>query len=253
MIRLISLLLISGLTSFAAVGSWNGVAFTAWNDVAQTAWNGSGVSCASGTSYLIQQNFEGTGYDHSEVWNEGSNPDEDYTTAPAPLEGSQSIFFRAVTTSVRTFSPTFAAQSTAEAYFLYRPTTIGLGGDTIFLFRNNGGSVTTLQIDIDATGHLRCDDGTITSNYTDDAAAVGTTWHVWLRYVKGTGINAQYSVAFSSDGVRPTSGTAKFSSTSIGVSTVDTDQLRMSAESGTCAWIGDKVRVANTTIGNNPS
>ena len=32
----------------AAVGSWNGVAFTAWNGIAQTAWNGTGISCASG-------------------------------------------------------------------------------------------------------------------------------------------------------------------------------------------------------------
>jgi hypothetical protein len=31
----------------AAVGSWNGVAFTALNGVAQTGWNGTAISCAS--------------------------------------------------------------------------------------------------------------------------------------------------------------------------------------------------------------
>lgn len=34
--------------AFAAVGSWNGVAFTGWNGVAQTSWNGTAISCAAG-------------------------------------------------------------------------------------------------------------------------------------------------------------------------------------------------------------
>lgn len=37
----------------AAVGSWNGVAFTGWNGVAQTSWNGTSISCASGASPLL--------------------------------------------------------------------------------------------------------------------------------------------------------------------------------------------------------
>lgn len=41
-------LLLSFVQAFAAVGSWNGVAFTAWNGVAQTGWNGTSVSCAGG-------------------------------------------------------------------------------------------------------------------------------------------------------------------------------------------------------------
>lgn len=43
---ILSLLLVPSL--FAAVGSWNGVAFTHWNGIAQTAWNGTAISCAGG-------------------------------------------------------------------------------------------------------------------------------------------------------------------------------------------------------------
>lgn len=47
--------------ALAAVGSWNGVAFTAWNGVAQTSWNGTGISCAGGgggPTLVASDNFD---------------------------------------------------------------------------------------------------------------------------------------------------------------------------------------------------
>jgi hypothetical protein len=38
----------TGIVTRAAVGDWNGIAFTALNGIAQTSWNGTGISCASG-------------------------------------------------------------------------------------------------------------------------------------------------------------------------------------------------------------
>lgn len=42
------MLLTLTIPSWAASGSWNGVAFTEWNGIAQTGWNGTGISCAGG-------------------------------------------------------------------------------------------------------------------------------------------------------------------------------------------------------------
>lgn len=214
-------------------------------------------AAAASITYDINQNFEGSGggatddgYDNSEVWFEANNPDEDYTTSPAPLKGSQSIYFRDVTTGVRAFSPVFTARGDCWMYIEYRPTVIAVG-DTIALYRNNSGNVTLVQIDVDATGHLRCDDGTLTSSYTTDAATTGTTWYIWLHYVKGTGANAQYSIGFSSDGTRTTAGN-KFTSMANGVSTLDADQIRLSSESGSCAWIGDRCLSSASIIPDNP-
>lgn len=49
--KIITLLCLLPCPLFAAVGSWNGVAFTGWNGVAQTSWNGTGVSCAGGSDF----------------------------------------------------------------------------------------------------------------------------------------------------------------------------------------------------------
>lgn len=42
----ILLLILFSVSTFAATGSWNGIAFSAWNGVAQTGWNGTSISCA---------------------------------------------------------------------------------------------------------------------------------------------------------------------------------------------------------------
>jgi hypothetical protein len=83
--------------------------------------------------------------------------------------------------------------------------------------------------------------------------STGTTYHVWVHYVKGSGSNAQSSVGFSTDGTRPTSGN-KFTSYSNGTETADADNVRFMEEGGSNARaIIDKVRVDDATIGDNPS
>lgn len=59
--KILALLFLIPLPLFAAVGSWNGVAFTAWNGVAQTAWNGTTISCASGSGVAFSDDFNRVG------------------------------------------------------------------------------------------------------------------------------------------------------------------------------------------------
>ena len=55
-----------------------------------------GVAASPAASYLVNQNFEGTGYDNGETWTEyvgtGATVNEDYATSPAPLAGEQSLY-----------------------------------------------------------------------------------------------------------------------------------------------------------------
>jgi hypothetical protein len=205
------------------------------------------VSGAAPT-YLLNQNFEGTGYDNSEAWLEAGTPNEDYTTSPAPLEGSQSLLCD-LGGNNRAFSPDFAATADAWGYVLFRPLTIDLG-DTPVVFRRLDGAA-VMSVIINATGNIRIEDASVATSYTTDAMAVGTTYHIRVHYVKGTGANAVYSAEFSTDGTFAGSGN-KFTGTSVGVSTDDATSIRLAADTGTCSFIFDKARVDNAVIGNNP-
>lgn len=65
------------------------------------------VASAPAATYLLNQNFEGTGYDNSESWTEtldGGTVDEDYTTTV--LAGSQSLFMPAALNTIGTLTAT---------------------------------------------------------------------------------------------------------------------------------------------------
>ena len=84
--------------------------------------------------------------------------------------------------------------------------------------------------------------------------STGTTYHVWVKYVKGSGSNAVVEVGFSTDGTRPTSGGTFATQTSGGTATVDTDRIMFGqSSSNTVGAYFDKVRVDDAVIGDNPS
>lgn len=71
--KIICLFLLLPSPLFAAVGSWNGVAFTGWNGVAQTSWNGTSISCAGGGGCATTD----TSLAHDEMlygWETGDDP-----------------------------------------------------------------------------------------------------------------------------------------------------------------------------------
>jgi hypothetical protein len=208
---------------------------------------------APGVSYLVQQDFEGAGYDNGETWTESGTGtrDEDYATSPAPLVGSQSLRV-AVSSQGGTTTKAFASdQSTVEGYLQVHFVSLPASGKVFVAFRDSGGT-RLVNIEVGASSRItvRCGTGAAT---TTDAISTGTTYHFWWRYVKGTGANAQASVAFSTDGTRPPSGN-KFAAVTNGSRTTDANNIIIGPENNS-TWEGifDKVRVSASTIGDNPS
>jgi hypothetical protein len=214
------------------------------------------IQPAGPPTYLVSEDFEGTGTPAG--WTDdttsGGTIDHDYATSPAPLVGSQSVQIDATTTGHINTSKTFAAQSTVECYVQIYMDNAGVGGVTstarlVGFWGSSGATeVGTLRYD---SSNLRFNiicgstvvSGTIGSHYD-------TLYHVWLRYVKGTGANATLEAYISTTGTKPGSPTI---STSAGTSTVDADQLRViTGGRNHDPVIYDKVRV-NPSIGSDPT
>lgn len=207
-----------------------------------------------GATYLLEENFEATGspgYDTS-TWTESGTPDENASTSGLSLQGSECLQINASATTVNTTSPTFTAQSTAYAYFLLRFSALPSGGTwTLFQFRHSGGECARIRVT--ATGALSIRAGGGTDVATSSTMSTGTTYHIWMKYVKGSGSNAVVEAGFSTDGTRPTSG-GTFATQTAGTATTDTDRIMFGqASSNTVNMYADKVRVDDAVIGDNPS
>jgi hypothetical protein len=203
---------------------------------------------SAGIVYLLSENFEGTGYENV-GWTETGTPDEDYTATV--LEGSQSLFLDASgSANQHANSPTVADQTEIWVYFLFRPVTfVSAGNANVIEIRNNTTTLFTMQVS--STGTLRLA-GSVNSLPTVGTMSVGTTYHVWLRYVVGTGANAIYSGGFSTDGIRPISGN-NFTQATTGTETNTANNVRLLATgSNLTQWIFDKIRISATIIGDNP-
>lgn len=101
--------------ALAAVGSWNGVAFTHWNGVAQTSWNGTSISCAAGGGATATDTFNRT--DANPISSPMSDGVSTWESGPGSLNDIQIVSNRARNTTsnslARASAPTFAANQLA--------------------------------------------------------------------------------------------------------------------------------------------
>jgi hypothetical protein len=208
------------------------------------------VSSTPPATYLVQQNAEGAGYDNSETWTEsGIGIDEDYTGVV--LAGSQSLRINTSAAAGTTTSPAFADQADVWGYFLFHPVSLPAATTVMVNFITTIGN-DCLRVRINAAGNLLVRAGGGTEATSVGAMSAGNTYHVWIHYVKGSGANAFASVAFSTDGTRPTSGNNYRESTN-GTITSDAQNLRFGqTSSSTFNFVFDKVRVDEAAIGDNP-
>lgn len=208
-------------------------------------------SSTPSATYLINQNFEGTGYDNSETWTTSTgSPNADYTTTA--LLGSQSLLANTATTAARARAD-FTNNDNLWGYFLFRR--VGgsnPAGDRLLLeIAQNGGSTRAFAISVTSTGALKVDAGTTAT--TTDVTAVDTTYHIWWRYAKGSGSNAIGEVAFSTNGTEPTSGNA-FKNVTNGTYTGQGGRIYLgyTSTNANSDFVYDKVLVDDADIGSNP-
>jgi len=175
------------------------------------------------TGYLICQNFEtctdGTGdcdalgngltvvLDNSETWTAtlGTNGTVSTidTTSPIGRQCKQlKIYAGDSGQSSSITSPTFTAQDVLYTHVKFRIlTTVAIG--TIQTIKLD--AVAKQWIQLQATGALKVVQGAVSAT-TVGTLSANTTYHIWMRFTKGTGANSVGSVAFSTDTTEPTSG-----------------------------------------------
>lgn len=194
-----------------------------------------------GATYIVQQDFEGTGYDNSESWTESGTVDEDYTSTI--LDGSQSCQVQAGTTTTRDWSS--PALSTAYVYCILQSTTPGANGNLITLQSSDGSAMTSMSYL--AAGTFRISQGV--QNSTATAVVSGTTYHIWIRYVKGVGNNGVSDLYVSTTSTKPGSPTVSLVT---GSGSQDVTKIQLRTPSGVNS-IFDKLRVDDADIGSAPN
>lgn len=214
--------------------------------------NGLASGGGGGSSYLIEQNFEGTGYDNSESWVEAGTGtiDEDSTTSP--LLDSQSLRTSATTQTARATTPDFAAQDDMWVYFQFRVNgSLPAGAITVLTIRNNADGE-CLRVRLLASGALSVRAGGGTDSPTTDTLSSDTVYHVRAHYIKGSGANAVGQVEFSTTSTFLGSGN-KWKESTNGTATTDAVKFGLGQflSSGTFNFDFDRVLADDAEI-NTP-
>jgi hypothetical protein len=212
------------------------------------------VPVANPQTFLINQGFEGTGFDNSEAfWYPEANADEDFSTSGLSLDGSQCLELDATTTiaSCRAYNA-FTRKTACYFFFKYRtkvlPTTVST------IARIEDGFDTLAICYILSSGALYVKNGSASAVQTTSTLSVDTTYYIWINYASGTGVNGVATVGFSSNGTRPTSGNNNYAECIDGTSTIGCRGINLSCErDGTnMKSYFDHVLVSETQIGDNP-
>lgn len=180
----------------------------------------SGDPCTGCTN----ETYEGAGYavaGWTEDANAGAIRDEDYTTSPAPLNGSQSMLVRNPGSDVA-FSYINMPNATEVWFrFAFIITNTIVNNMRMVIVADSGFSEQA-SIQVQASG-LRIVVGTANAT-TVSTLTANTKYYCWGHYKKGTGANAVGDVGFSTTKVRPTGGNG-FAQTTTGSSTANAQQI----------------------------
>ena len=200
---------------------------------------------------LLTETFDNvTDYDNA-GWSSQGTVNPNYTTTV--LEGTQSCFFDANADNA-ILDHTFTSQTTVYVYLMWR-TAVAFPGNSMIFMIGNVSETECFRAYVKSGGGgglVYFDSNGVTSSEAVTVLSTNTTYHFWSSYTKGTGANAAVTLAFSTDGVRPTSGNNYISMTN-GGGAVNAEWLRLRLEPNT-GWnaIYDRILVSTTQLGNNP-
>ena len=190
------------------------------------------AATAPAVTYLYEQNCEGgttpTG------WTDDSTPNWNYTTTV--LQGTKSLYL-----SYTGSTYTFAAMDTVYAYLQCYIKQWPTSSNRNLLKVANATDAAMVETYVQtATGKITFDGVT----FSTGNMAINTKYHVWLTYARnGTG-----TFAWSTDGVRPTTGD-NFLSKSIGNYAA---VILKVGPTSTMQVVMDRILLNATQIGDNP-
>jgi len=201
-----------------------------------------GPAAAGGITYLVNQNFEGTGYDNSETWTSSGTVYPDYTTTP--LRGSQDL--RLVNADSNAKSPVVSSATTVYGRFMVDFAVLPAGTTRFFGLYN--GATRIGEIAQQITGRIT---GVITGCTQFYAAAgyamsVGTPYYIWWAYTNNGGTGSTLEIWQSTDSTKP--GTS-IGSCANGTTSTDTNAVRFETNSSMDFEI-DQVLMSTSVIGS---
>jgi hypothetical protein len=227
------------------VKTWNGIArasLKTWDGIAAASVKTiNGFDATTGVSYDFEENFETatTGYENS-GWTTVGTGNPAYSTSPAPLAGTQSLY---TGTGTSLSGARRARSATGEVWFYWMMYCITGVVDDTFFFADSGLGNNYLGF---SSGKMRIRlGGSIAAGAS--AFPLDTLMHVWYRFQPGSG-TANADLYYSTDGVR---GTAKASVTGA-TYTTEADRPYWHNRS-TYGYLFDRIIINATAIGDNPT
>jgi hypothetical protein len=203
----------------------------------------------SGSSFLLNQNFEGTGYDNGETWTEAGTGtvDEDHTSTV--IAGSQSL---RVNLSAQTGSTYAAFTAINDVYckFRFRVASTNGGNQIVATIRDGATALGTLTL-AGASRVLRATAAGGSNGTSSDVLPVNTDIYVWFEYLKGTGANAICRCGWATTDSKPSlaSTGAKTGVSSNGTSTAQPSRIYLgNTGTGTVECFFDAVQVSATAF-----
>lgn len=197
----------------------------------------------SGSSYLVEEDCESGSTPSG--WTDSGAVEWNYATAPAPLAGSYS--FRANGSTESTVK-SFTAQSEVWAYLVVNIT--GLVSSPYAITLRDSSDANLIRVRFMSDGAVRAYNSTGSASTAAGVVASGTTYSVWIRYVKGTGSNSISQVWISSTTTKPGSVTVEKTD---GSSTTDASKFFINPGVTSADLICDTMRAASFEIGSNPT
>jgi len=175
------------------------------------------ATVASGPTFLVNENFEGTGTPSGWFIGGSGNPD---STSPA-VSGAQSLKLSAATSD---YGQLASEASGDELYFKCKVQFSTLPSSTVLLLQFIDSGFSQIGgLYIDSTGHLSIDLAT----FTTSGMSADTTYYLWVHIKKGTGSNAVLQCAFAETDSRPA-----WLGYSTGANTADVYRVKPNAVSG---------------------
>lgn len=198
-------------------------------------------------TYLVNQNFEGTGYDNSETWTPSlaDSVNADYTGVV--LRGTQSLQIRPGAGQIRVFTD-FTNQDSVWVFMRFRVSDATPSGNTAIIDMEVNGSTTAIySLLITTAARIRISHNTVTATGATTTLADNTTYYVWVHFVIGTGADGISSVYIDTDATRPASPEASMTN---GNGTTQMGRIRVQTGPTLGIAIFDQVLVDDVPIVN---
>jgi hypothetical protein len=175
----------------------------------------------------------------------GGTADFNYTTSPAPLEGTKSVHVEPGEAPAYTHGSTITGEQWGR--FLFHPLALPSSFEAIAAFRDDSFE-SLIELTLNSTGTITLSgNGVGAFETTVGTMAADTTYHVFWRYEQGSGANGEMEVWFNTADDRAGTPANNHTSYASGTRTTGMKYLIFtSTGSGPEAYIMDLVQWADT-------